>query len=414
MDGVHISKHSLARHEAAPLLRERESYLAYLRQLGVGRRRLAVVSAMLLQVIRHLGLTEPNLVTSEQVTAAGTAWCYATEHRRPPMAGPHSRRTFEGTARQFLRFTGMLLKPPPATNQFSGFLKLYLDETGRERRLSLTTRDTARSRLRRFFEWLASRRASLEDVKMEDIDAYLDLKRQSCNSRTISSEAAMLQDFFRDANRHGWCSNNFHQRVIRPRLSRPRYVGNRLRWDDVRKLLSSLKGNASCDLRARAMILLCALYGLRSSEVARLRLDSFDWEEGTFSLTRAKRGRGQCYPVLPELRDSVMEYLHRSRPQCDDRALFLSLAIPHRPVCPALVSYIVRSRISGLGLMASPAGAHALRHACATELLRTGSSLHEIADFLGHRNLRTVSCYVRHDEAALRRVSLFQMEVTVA
>lgn len=368
---------------------------------------------MLLQVVRHLGLTEAKQVTREQVEDAGTAWCNTTEYRWPPMAGVHSRRAFEGTARQFLRFSGLLLENPPKTNQFSSFLKIYLEESARDRRLSVATIDTARRRLRRFFEWLASRRASLADTTIEDIDAYLDFKRQSCSGRTLSSEAAALQDFFRFAERHEWCSATIHRKIVRPRLPRPRYAGSRLQWDDVRKLLASLNGQASHDLRARAIIILCALYGLRSSEVARLRLESFNWEENTFSLTRAKRGRAQHYPVLPELRRAVMDYVNRGRPLINQKALFLSTSIPYRQICPALISYIVRSRILALKIEASPAGAHALRHACATELLRTGSSLQEVADFLGHRNLRTVSYYVRHDEAALRDVSLFELKVTL-
>jgi site-specific recombinase XerD len=54
-------------------------------------------------------------------------------------------------------------------------------------------------------------------------------------------------------------------------------------------------------------------------------------------------------------------------------------------------------------------GPHALRHACATHLLRQGSSLQEIADFLGHRNIDTVGIYARYDTRLLKKVAAFSL-----
>jgi alpha,alpha-trehalase len=46
-----------------------------------------------------------------------------------------------------------------------------------------------------------------------------------------------------------------------------------------------------------------------------------------------------------------------------------------------------------LGIESESIGLHSLRHACATQLLRRGSSLRDIADFLGHRDMKSVSIY---------------------
>lgn len=50
-----------------------------------------------------------------------------------------------------------------------------------------------------------------------------------------------------------------------------------------------------------------------------------------------------------------------------------------------------------------------LRRACATELLRRGYPLKDIADFLGHSNLRSVSNYARFDSASLGNVARFSL-----
>jgi len=54
-------------------------------------------------------------------------------------------------------------------------------------------------------------------------------------------------------------------------------------------------------------------------------------------------------------------------------------------------------------------GPHMLRRACATPLLSTGSSLKDIADFLGHSDLRSVSNYAKFDAASLKSVAKFSL-----
>jgi len=46
----------------------------------------------------------------------------------------------------------------------------------------------------------------------------------------------------------------------------------------------------------RAILMLLAVYGFRAGEVVRLRLEDFDWQRETLSLTRGKTKRAQTYP----------------------------------------------------------------------------------------------------------------------
>ena len=46
-------------------------------------------------------------------------------------------------------------------------------------------------------------------------------------------------------------------------------------WEEVKKLLKSVKGQGQAALRARAILSLLAIYGLRSGEVSRLDAERF-------------------------------------------------------------------------------------------------------------------------------------------
>ncbi len=67
----------------------------------------------------------------------------------------------------------------------------------------------------------------------------------------------------------------------------------------MRKLLRSVKGSRPVDLRARAVLSLLVIYGLRSGEVSRLLLSDFDWREEVFVVTTRKE------EALSAIRSSV-------------------------------------------------------------------------------------------------------------
>ena len=81
----------------------------------------------------------------------------------------------------------------------------------------------------------------------------------------------------------------------------------------MRRLIASASGSSPSDLRAKAVLLLFAIYGLRSSEVAQLRLSDFDWESETFTVHRAKRGGIQQFPIQYEVGEAIIRYLQHGR-----------------------------------------------------------------------------------------------------
>jgi integrase/recombinase XerD len=157
------------------------------------------------------------------------------------------------------------------------------------------------------------------------------------------------------------------------------------------------------------MLSFCAIYALRGIEVRHLMLSDFDWVNETFVVGRAKGGPIQQFPLQYEVGQAVLRYLRYGRPKCYNRELFVTLKPPYRPMNQCVMAALVRTRMQVLKVESLRCGTHSLRHACATELLRRGSSLVEIADFLGHRSIESVSIYARLDNRSLRRVATFSL-----
>ena len=176
-------------------------------------------------------------------------------------------------------------------------------------------------------------------------------------------------------------------------------------WEDVQRFVASFAGERTIDLRNRAMIMLLVVYGLRRGEVVRLRLEDIDWCGEILHVTRPKQRCTQQYPLVATVGNAILRYLKEARPRSAHRELFLSVEAPIRPLSPACVSGIVRSRLATLGIDVPRRGAHCLRHANARHLLDAGFVLKEIGDHLGHRSASSTRTYAKVDLTGLRRVA---------
>jgi site-specific recombinase XerD len=171
--------------------------------------------------------------------------------------------------------------------------------------------------------------------------------------------------------------------------------------DQVPRLLRSCDRRRGSGRRDHAVLLLLVRLGLRAGEVAGLSLDDIDWPAGEV-LIRGKGRREDRLPLPADVGAALAHYLRTGRPRTIARQVFLGTRAPHRALSPAAVSTIARQAGVHAGLPAT--SAHRLRRTAATELLRGGASLDEIAQVLRHRSHDTTAIYAKVDHRALRAV----------
>jgi site-specific recombinase XerD len=207
-------------------------------------------------------------------------------------------------------------------------------------------------------------------VSLNDVDEFFEAKRaQGWSLSTLASHGQALRAFFLHAEAHGWSSPGLARGIRKPVLPKYDGVSRGPAWADVRRLLRCENKTTTFSLRAHAMLLLCSIYALRSSEVSGLRLIDIDWREETFCVKRAKRGGYQRYPLQYEVGEAILRYL-KARPRCACRNVFVTLGQPYRPVSGGGMYSTVKRRFKVLGIQSKGCGPHALRHACATHLLK--------------------------------------------
>jgi integrase len=180
-------------------------------------------------------------------------------------------------------------------------------------------------------------------------------------------------------------------------------------WKDVRSLLDHGFGSSHAELRAAAVVSLCAIYALRRSEVTRLRLCDIDWVAETLTVRRSKSGVIQRFRLQFEVGATILNYLRNARPKSACKSLFLSIRPPYRPMDPSVIWKIVANKLRRLGIHSGTYGLHAFRHSCATKLLREGIPLKDVAEFLGHKSISSAFIYAKFDQEILERVADFSL-----
>jgi len=399
----------VARHQSAPLARERERFLTHLEAGGTRRQSIHTVACYLLQVIRILGLRRLRDVTLDEVEKAANRWNQLRNEDSQYAAGKLGVQYFARVARRFLRFQGRL-KAPRMHQPFLKYLNDFVETMSSERGLSGETIRRRRYRTADFLKWYGERHRRLRQVRMRDIDSYINrISARGWSLATRQSESGVLRAFFRHAESRGWCRTELASAIQSPRLRRELFEPQGPAWSDVHRLLAATRGTEPTDLRAKALLLLFAMYGLRRSEAANLLLADIDWVANRFTVRRAKREGFQQFPLSEELGTAIRLYIENARPRCSFSNVFISLKAPYRPLVTHSISDVVRSRMRGLGIPSKHCGPQCLRHACATRLLHQGLSFIEIADFLGHRDTQSVNVYARLSTHMLREVAAMDL-----
>jgi site-specific recombinase XerD len=179
-----------------------------------------------------------------------------------------------------------------------------------------------------------------------------------------------------------------------------------LETDEVASLMAAFDRTLPQHQRDYAILRCLVDLGLRSCEVATLRLDDIDWKNGTLTIRTGKSQRCDVLPLPSSTGRAIAEYLRKARPANESRAVFVRHRAPfHLPVSPSVIRSVVRQAAARSGLMDRLHGPHRLRHSAATRMLHRGATLKQIADILRHRSLDTTAIYAKVDVPRLAAIA---------
>jgi len=398
----------LRRHRRGPLASERLEYLQYLTDRGAALGTVLRQARYCLCIAREIQRwPREHCFRAADLDALAASWAAGRVAQRRAAAPRWPQQQFYSVACSFLKRLGRLAHDPdPPPGRYDAWLEDFLEVECQERGLALATRKVQSWHIRRFLSYLDQQGYSLECLTPGHLDAYLGGLGKAWSRVSISSTARALRAWLRYCEATGKALAGLAASILAPRIYRHEGLPLAPRWEQIKAVLPDSRGNSPDQLRERAILLLLAVYGLRSGEVRRLQLDDIDWKKDRLTVVRSKSGRRELLPLEPQTGNALARYLRQGRPKCDTRYVFVTLKAPLQPLSAGALYHLVSHRLLPVMGPGKSRGPHALRHACARRLADAGLSLKEIGDHLGHRSPDATRIYAKVDLASLRLVAM--------
>jgi integrase/recombinase XerD len=341
-------------------------------------------------------LTQPlieEFLDGARVSCRGARWCSPTSERQ---------------LLTYLRGLGLVPAPevPVVTDPVDLLVAGFVAYLVRERGLVVGT-STVFSYQREARLFLAGRDGTgggvLESLATGQVTAFVLAEcRRRGSVRSRRSVVTTLRGLLRFLYLEGLTGADLTTAVPSVANWRGASLPRALDAERVRRLLASCDRATAVGRRDFAILTVLARLGLRAGEVAALELGDVDWRAGEIVI-RGKGDRHERLPLPSDVGDALADHLRRGRPDRGDQHLFLRARAPFGPITSGAIGRLVASACERAGL--PPVGVHRLRHTVATETLRAGAPLEEIASLLRHRRHATTAIYAKVDWERLRELA---------
>jgi integrase/recombinase XerD len=298
------------------------------------------------------------------------------------------------------------VRTPGAAEDFGALLTAHVEDLA-ARHLSLSARQHAERVLPALFHEL--REEGIVDPRAVTEEHLTRFARSLAQSTqlpplALASQTAYLgavKRFFRYLRRSGLILVDPARDIELPATRRlPRHV---LTEAQARRLMAAPFVGSVIGKRDRAILETLYGTGIRRGECLQADVMDLDLAEGILLVRDGKGKRDRLVPVLGRAAAALDAYFCNARPELlrDPRESALFLSCFGRRLSKAGLGLIVERHAKTAGVRAHP---HALRHACATHLLKGGADVRRVQELLGHRSLATTQLYTRVGVEDLREV----------
>ena len=276
----------------------------------------------------------------------------------------------------------------------AGFDQLYEEMSGWQGWSSPKVRENVLSSARNLFKRLRERgHESMSTVRLDDVrDHYMQRAKEITYLPSVRYTLKLIFNYMTATGRIGFDpSSVFWLKVPRRNRLLPAMDA-----DAIARVLDAIDRSTGIGKRDYAFILLGAATGLRSSDIAALRLKDIDWRKGTISIVQRKTSRAISVPLLRGAGDALQDYILNGRGGSETDRVFVT-SVGGRSLTPGLLTSMFLRRCRRAGVARKPHDGfsfHSIRRSVGKRLCTAGVPLESIAQCLGHGSVRSAEHYI--------------------
>ena len=99
--------------------------------------------------------------------------------------------------------------------------------------------------------------------------------------------------------------------------------------EEIQKIKKALAGENQLSLCDKAIGMLALYTGLRSCDIAELKLDAIDWDRDLINIIQQKTGFPLELPLIAVVGNTIYNYLTSERPHTESEYLFITQNKPY-------------------------------------------------------------------------------------
>lgn len=188
-----------------------------------------------------------------------------------------------------------------------------------------------------------------------------------------------------------------HFALCNQAASKERVVETLSEGDRIRIQAYCEKASTPLELRDAAILRIGLEMGFRASDIVSLRLSDIDWRTQSIRIIQEKTRTEHRHPMNTRTGNAIFRYLRDGRRKnIDSDLVFISMRAPYGPATGAAC----RSALIRAG--ASTGKFHQTRKTYGSDILRSGATITETAELLGHTDTSNVHKYISLDSDRMR------------
>lgn len=249
----------------------------------------------------------------------------------------------------------------------------------------------------------------INKLTKKDILNYIDTFESYYRKQTIKSKFKELRIILRFLYKFNYINDNLSIFVPNIKISNNSNIPSYWNEEEIKKIFAQIDTFEKNKKRLYLVLILAFRYGLRCSDIKKLKFSSLNWDTKRINIIQSKTKKEISLPMSLEFISALSDYLKNERPESNSDTIILS----QKSKSPLSESYNFHYAIKILLRKANitysknkKIGIHSMRHTLASSLLNENIPLPIISTILGHSNTSSTTIYLKINKEQLVKCCL--------
>lgn len=234
--------------------------------------------------------------------------------------------------------------------------------------------------------------------------------------KSMDDVIGALRKFFKYIKEKGYTKESYFLLISAPR-ARTHKIYPAMSSSEMRKILNCIDTSTTIEKRDFAILSLATTTGLRSGDIASLKLENIKWLLHKLHFTQGKTKQLLILPLEDYVLTALSDYILRGRPKSDDKHVFLRNLAPFVGFTDGgAIASVFKRHLENAGIcheIGDGKTMHGIRRMIGTAMVSNNPPITTVAEVLGHKNIKSTKQYLALDLDGLSKCTLSMTSLEV-